>query len=42
MDGPITGKWFVSSPYIEDTHEDAPEDGGPPIVFKGREPWRGR
>lgn len=42
MRGPVTGEWFATSPYITDPTLDAPEDGGPPVILSGYEPWRGR
>jgi hypothetical protein len=40
LEGPITGRWYATSPYIEDVEVDAPDDGGPPVIFKGQEPGR--
>ncbi len=40
--GPISGQWLCNSPYCEDLLVDRPEDGGPLVILKGREPWRGR
>lgn len=35
--------WACSSPYCEQiVGVDPPEAGGPAVIHKGREPWRGR
>lgn len=35
--------WFCNSPYCEVIRGvDPPDNGGPPIVHIGHEPWRGR
>lgn len=35
--------WACSSPYCETiTGVNPPEDGGPAVIQKGEEPWRGR
>lgn len=39
-EGPISGRWECNSPYCEDLLTDRPEDGGPDVIAKGREPWR--
>jgi hypothetical protein len=38
--GPVSGEWECNSPYCEDLLTDRPEDGGPEVIMKGREPWR--
>lgn len=39
-EGPVSGRWECNSPYCEDLLTDRPEDGGPAVIMKGREPWR--
>ncbi len=34
--------WECNSPYCIALEIDRPEDGGPNVVTKGQEPWRGR
>lgn len=40
---PLDGKqWACSSPYCEYLGVNMPGNGGPPVIMKGLEPWRGR
>lgn len=36
-------EWSCNSPYCDEIKNvNPPEKGGPPIVHKGQEPWKGR
>jgi hypothetical protein len=35
-------RWRCNSPYCIDMEVEPPENGGPPIIIQGQEPWRGR
>lgn len=40
---PATGEqWECNSAYCNEMAVEPPENGGPPIILVGLEPWRGR